>query len=181
MWAVVVTNGATELLVRDRLCLLGLEVFCPYERVKQRVKVRTPRTTSNPRPRTTFKVVVHDVARWPRYLFARTPTDTGLAAVLATRDVNNVVRGAEGEAAKLPDTTINALRKHCDTDGRVLKRSEMLQLSVGDLLRFVDTSVFAGHAAKVSDLHSIDGAGYVHVLVDGRVSATVHYTDLVAS
>lgn len=181
MWALVVTNGPKEFLVRDRLCLEGLEVFCPYERVKQRVKVRTPRTTSNPRPRTTFQVIVRDVARWPRYLFARAAEDKALSTILTTRDVSYVVRGAEGEAAKLPDIVIDSLRKHCDTDGRVLKRSELLGLSVGALLRFVDTSAFAGHAAKVTDLHSIDETGFVKVLVDGRYQAVVHFSQLSAA
>lgn len=180
MWSLVVTSGATEFLVRDRLYLLGLDVFCPYERVKQRVQVRIPRTRANPNPRTRHEMVWRDIVRWPRYLFARAPTNEELSAVASTRDVSYIVRGAEGEPARLPDDVMATMRKGCDASGRVLDRTQLLGFSVGDLLSFVNNSCFAGHTARVVSLSRLNETGSVQVVIDGRFSASVNCEELVA-
>lgn len=177
MWALVVTNGPTEFLVRDRLNDIGVAVFLPYTREKQREEVKIPRTRANPRPRTYYKAVWRDVVRWPRYLFARAPSNEELSDVAATKDVNYIVRSAEGEPARLPDHVMSRLMIGCDTDGRVLKGAELLGFQVGDLLRFVTSSSFAGHSAQVL---SIEDNNTVRVLIDGRINASVNYKELSA-
>jgi len=170
MWTVLVTVGATEFLVRDRLVALGLQVFCPYTVEKQRVKAPT-------RGRTVFKAVDTEIPRWPRYLFCRTEDDAALALVKATRDVNYLLKSAEGEPALLPDNVMAKIMAGCDTSGKVLSRALLHDFSAGDLLRFVAGSSFANRSALVI---GIEQNGAVRVMVDSHIKAIVDFKDLAA-
>ena len=178
MWALAVTNGAAEFQVRDRLRAEALNVFLPYSREKQITSVMPPRTTSTPRPRVRHAVAWKNVARWPGYLFAEVLSDVDLNTVRGVRGVLTLVRGAEGMPALLTDSAMVAIRSGCAEDGRVLKTSELHGFSVGDMLRFVTKSNFASRDALVQ---SIDENGMVRVLVEGRLKATVHYSELTSA
>jgi hypothetical protein len=175
MWVCAITSNGTELQVRDRL---ALEIFCPYERLKLKTEVKVPRTKANPNPRTTYSVAWKNVARWPRYLFANVHSNEDLSAVLADKDVRDVVRGAEGEPCVLRDAVLNTLRASCNADGQIMKRSEILGIAIGDLVMFADTSVLSGHKATIKETRSLDDTGFVSVIVDAKYGARVHYSEL---
>lgn len=175
MWSLAVTRSANEFSVRDQLCSAGLQVFLPYIREKHIVSVTPPKTTATPRPRVRHEVMWRNVARWPGYIFAKIQRNEDLNTLLYTRGVLTIVRTGEAEPATLSDHTMDTLRIGCAVDGQVLKLSELHGFEIGDLLRFVKKSSLAGRSSKVL---SVEDNGDLRVLIDGRLKATVHYTEL---
>ena len=163
MWALAVSIGATEFAVRDRLCLDGINVFCPFIVEKVRVKVTT-------HPRVLYKAVTRQVALWPRYLFCRVPSSEVLSAIVADRDVSYLVKTGDGLPALLADEAMSGIMRGCDAEGKVTNRARFSGFSVGDLLHFVQGSNLAGHTARVLNTRV---SGAVEVLVDNRVKAIV--------
>jgi transcription antitermination factor NusG len=178
MWIVAATAAKTELLARDRLRAEGLTILCPYTREKVREKVRTPVTRANPSPRTVFKASWQDVARWPRYIFARVRTYADVAAVEADDDVRYILRCEEARPALLTDATMAEIQRGCDADGKVINRKTIVDFSVGDMLRFVAGSSFAGQIGQVT---GINDNGTVHVIVDGLLKARVDFKELTSA
>lgn len=165
MWTLAVTIGATEFSVAERLRLLGLEVFCPYTVEKARVKLPG-------RGRATYKATEIQVPLWSRYLFVKTEN---LILVRATRDVNYLVKDGEGSPALLAEEAMLAIMRGCDASGQVVNRSKLHSFSVGDLLRFVGRSSFAGQHARVI---SVEDNGALRVLVNDHLKVSVDFKDL---
>lgn len=177
MWNLAVTRGATELSVAKYLQSKCVQTFVPYTIEKQRVKVYIPSTRANPNPRTVFKVLVNQVVRWPRYVFVRTLTDEELSVVINTREVRSLVRGSEGLPSIVPDHLVDVWRSACSIDGLVLKRSEILNYTVRDLLKFVDPSALSGVTGVLSSTDRLDDTGELTVLV-GALPVRVHYSEV---
>ena len=137
MWRALTTAGQTEFLAAKDLRAEGYDVFLPFVRTKVRVKLPT-------RGRALFKAVTREEPRWPRYLF--TYAENAAEAMKASRHVRGIV-GFGGEAAKISERTIDALRRACDKDGRVVRPS--LLYEIGDVLKILAPSPLAGREGVV--------------------------------
>lgn len=169
MWALAVVNTGAEFAVRDRLLL---NTFLPYTQEKVVKRITPPRTISTPRPRVRHVATLTKIARWPGYLFAEVRSNEDLSTLVKTRDVLTLVKNGEGEPALLGQGVMTEMRKGCLPCGLVTKA---WRFEVGDLLRFVARSSFAGQSAEVLN---IDDNGNVRVLVNGALKATVHHSEL---
>jgi transcription antitermination factor NusG len=157
-WWAAYCEPKRELLARDSLIALGLDVFCPFESVTRRVRVRSWANA--------FRVRVCEEPVFPRYLFV---DGASVSVVRGARGVSDVVNNC-GVPLELPCAVVERLRCAADARGMVSskdisKLSFALGWKEGDAFAFKEGSRLSGLMGQIASLAKLDETGEIKAWV----------------